>query len=230
MIRSWFSLLTLGAILAGAPAAWAQTAPSAAELRAYTGLHAAAAQDDVETIQRLVAGGAAIDATDAHGRTPLQVAVHAGNQDAARALLAQGADPNSFDIERYDPVTIAAVRNDVAVLQIVLAGGGSAKNITSPYDGTALIAAAHLGFPEVVTALIAADAPLDHVNNLGWTALIEAIVLGDGGPSHVATLQALVRAGANVNIADRTGTRPLSLARRRGYDQMAAILERAGAH
>ena len=77
--------------------------------------------------------------------------------------------------------------------------------------------------------LIRAGAPLDHVNNLGWTALIESIVLGDGGPRHVATLKALVDAGANVNLPDRSGTAPLALARSRGYREMVALLERAGA-
>ena len=83
--------------------------------------------------------------------------------------------------------------------------------------------------PTVVRELIRAGAPLDHVNNLGWTALIESIVLGDGGPRHVDTLRALVEAGANVNLADRGGTTPLALARGRGYREMVAILEHAGA-
>ncbi len=77
--------------------------------------------------------------------------------------------------------------------------------------------------------LIAAKAPLDHVNNLGWTALIESIVLGDGGKRHVATLAALVQAGANVNLADRNGATPLALAKGRGYTEMVKILEAAGA-
>ena len=77
--------------------------------------------------------------------------------------------------------------------------------------------------------LIAAGAPLDHVNNLNWTALIESIVLGQGGRRHVATLEALVRAGANVNLADRNGQTPLQLARQRGFRAMVAILEQAGA-
>ena len=77
--------------------------------------------------------------------------------------------------------------------------------------------------------LIAAKAPLDHVNNLGWTALIESIVLGDGGKRHIACLDALVKAGANVNLADRGGNTPLTLARRRGYAEMVKILEGAGA-
>ena len=71
--------------------------------------------------------------------------------------------------------------NDLAMLKLALAGGASAKNITSRYDGTALIAAAHLGHAEAVKLLIAAKAPLNHVNNLGWTALMESIVLGNGG-------------------------------------------------
>ena len=81
---------------------------------------------------------------------------------------------------------------------------------------------------EVVRLLIRAGAPLDHVNNLGWTALIESIVLGNGGKNHTDTLAALVKAGADVNIADRQGVTPLQHARRRGYVEMARILENAG--
>ena len=77
--------------------------------------------------------------------------------------------------------------------------------------------------------LIVSGAPLDHVNNLGWTALIESIVLGNGGKRHVETLRALVRAGANVNIADRNRASPLQLARGRGYHEMVQILQAAGA-
>ena len=72
------------------------------------------------------------------------------------------------------------------------------------------------------------ELPLDHINNLGWTALIESIVLGDGGKRHLETLKALVDAGANVNIADQQGQTPLSLARSREYSKMASILEAAG--
>ena len=107
--------------------------------------------------------------------------------------------------------------------------GASAKLTTSRYDGTALIAAAHLGHDGVVRQLIAAGAPLDHVNNLHWTALIESIVLGDGGLRHVATLKALVDAGANTQLADRQGRTPLALARERGFRAMVDILLRARA-
>jgi ankyrin repeat protein len=222
---AWLAFLFLAL---GAPAS-AQIAPSPAELAAYRGLHAAAAKGDPADIERLIKAGAAIEARDGHGRTPLHVAAFMQKQDAARALLRLGADANAFEAQKYDIVTIAAVADDVAMLKIALAGGGSAKNITSPYEGTALIAAAHLGHDEVVRTLIAAQAPLDHVNNLGWTALIESIVLGNGGKRHIATLEALVKAGVDINRADRGGSTPLTLARGRNFAEMVTILRAAGA-
>ena len=211
-----------------APAA-AQISPSAAEIAAYRGLHAAAARGDAGEIERLVRAGTTIDAHDSHGRTPLHVAVFMGKQDAARTLLRLGADPNVLESQQYDIVTIAAVADNMTMLRVALDGGCRPNNITSPYQGTALIAAAHLGHIEVVRTLIAAGAPLDHVNNLGWTALIESIVLGDGGKRHTAVLKDLVAAGANVNLGDRSGDTPLTLAKKRGFGEMAKILEAAGA-
>ena len=215
--------------LAFASCAHAQVPPSAAELAAYTGLHAAAARGEAAEIVRLVAGGADPNARDRYKRTPLHVAAYRSQLGAMRALAKAGANANALEYDRYDIVTIAAVADDVPTLRTALEIGCKAGNVTSRYDGTALIAASHLGHDEVVRTLIKAGAPLDHVNNLGWTALIESIVLGDGGPRHTATLKALVEAGANVNLADRNGRTPLALARRAGYAEMAAILEKAGA-
>ena len=65
------------------------------------------------------------------------------------------------------------------------------------------------------------------MNNLHWTATIEAVVLGDGGPRHQATLRALVDAGADLNLTDRDGRTALQLARSRGFKEMVKILEGA---
>ncbi len=221
-------LATSAAASMGVPAV-GQTPPSERELRIYAGLHDAAARGDAAEIEKLIAEGERPNIQDARSRTPLHVAAFLRKHDAARALIRLGADPNALDAERYDVVTIASVNDDREMLEIALAGGGNARAITSPYDGTALIAAAHRGHVEIVRALIAAKAPLDRVNNLGWTALLEAIVLGNGGTRHTAVVAALVEAGADVNIADRHGTTPLGHARRRGYSQIARILEHAGA-
>jgi ankyrin repeat protein len=207
----------------------AQVPPSPTEKAGYAGLLAAAARGDAAQIKALTAKGEKPDVRDAYARTPLHVAAYGGHHEAMRALIAAGANPNALEKDRYDIVTIAAVANDVPTLKLALASGASAKNITSRYDGTALIAAAHLGHAEVVRTLIRAGAPLDYVNNLGWTALIESIVLGDGGARHTDTLRALVEAGANVRLADRNGQTPLALARSRRYGEMVKILERADA-
>lgn len=213
----------------GSVGAMAQVAPSAAEAAAYTGLHAAAHKGDVAKVQRLAASGAALNGTDGYGRTPLHVAAFARQREVIRALAKAGADLNKLENDRYDAVTIASVADDEQTLKVLLELGASAKQVTSRYDGTALIAAAHLGHDGVVRQLIAAGAPLDHVNNLHWTAVIEAIVLGDGGARHQATLKALIDAGANLQLADRSGQTPLALAKARGYSAMVALLEKAGA-
>ena len=111
------------------------------------------------------------------------------------------------------------------MLDTALALGASAGNITSPYDGTALIAAAHLGHHSVVDSLIKANAPLDHVNNLGWTALIEAVVLGNGGADHIETVRLLLNAGADQSIGDLQGVTPLEHAKSRGYQEMIKLFE-----
>lgn len=207
----------------------AQVPPSQAELGRYAGLHRAATEGDLATAQALLGEGAAIDERDGYGRTPLHVAAYRGQHEMMRLLAAAGTDPNALERDFYDIVTIAAVADDIETLRVALEIGCDPRNITSRYDGTALIAAAHLGHAEIVETLIAAGAPLDHVNNLRWTALIESIVLGNGGARHTATLASLVRAGANVNIPDGRGQSPLALARGRGFAEMVRILESAGA-
>src|SRR6476659_972867 len=223
------ALLAFAPLFAFASLAAAQNAPTRQEIAIYAGLHEAAAKGDVAEIEKLIADGEKPNIQDSKSRTPLHVAVYMKQHAAARALLKLGATPNALEIDRYDIVTIAAVANDLEMLKIALAGGASAKNITSRYDGTALIAAAHLGHAEAVKLLIDANAPLNRVNNLGWTALMEAIVLGNGGLNHTATVRALVEAGADVNIAYKQGATPLQHARRRGYVEIARILENAGA-
>jgi ankyrin repeat protein len=224
-----FVLVAVGFVLIGAAVVLAQTPPTERDLRIYAGLHAAAASGAVAEIEQLIGEGEKPNIQDGNSRTPLHVAVFLRQHAAARELLKLGANPNALDAQRYDVMTIAAVNDDLQMLRIALEGGGNARAVTSPYDGTALIAAAHLGHVEIVRALIAAKAPLNHINNLGWTALLEAVVLGNGGSKHTATVEALVKAGADVTLPDRHGTTALSHARMRGYSQIARILENAGA-
>ena len=222
--------LVMAAMLAGiAGSAFAQTPPSERDLRIYAGLHDAAARGDVAEIEKLIAEGEKPNIQDANSRTPLHVAAFL--RQARRGTRAAAARRRSECARR------PALRHHHhrrrqqrprRCCKIALDGGGNERAVTSPYDGTALIAAAHRGHVEIVRALIAAKAPLDHVNNLGWTALLEAVVLGNGGANHTAVVDALVKAGADVTVPDRHGTTALGHARRRGYSQIARILEAAG--
>ena len=223
--RQCIALLALAAWASGSHHARAQTPPGAAEVAAYSGLHKAAHDGDVPAIRQLLADGTDVQARDGNGRTPAHVSAFASHEAALAALVKGGADVNALDGDFYDMVTIAAVADDVAMLKAALAAGNDPGLTTSRYDGTALIAAAHLGHAEVVKTLIDAGAPLDHVNNLGWTALIEAVILGDGGPRHQQTVRHLVAAGADEAVPDRQGVTPLDHAGARGYAEIIAILQ-----
>ena len=221
------SVLLAWVMTVAAGVAQAQVGPSPAEAAAYAGLHAAAWRGEVAVIEKGAGAKTALEARDGNGRTPLHVATFARQRAAVRALMRAGANHGAFDNDRYDAVTIAAVADDEETLRVLLAEGASAKLTTSRYDGTALIAAAPLGHDGEVRQLIAAGAPLDHVNNLHWTAAIEAVVLGNGGARHQATLKALIDAGASTKLTDREGRTPLQLARARGYTAMVKLLEAA---
>ena len=107
---------------------------------------------------------------------------------------------------------------------------GADFTVFNRYNGTALIPACERGHVETVKEILKRkDFPIDHINRLGWTALLEAIILSDGGPAHVQIVQLLVDAGCNVNIADKDGITPLAHARKKQFTQIAAILEKARA-
>lgn len=203
----------------------AQVAPRPNEIAAYEGLHKAAHEGNLAELEKLIKAGANLEQRDPHERTAFHIAGFAGQHAIMRSLAKAGADVNTFEDGLYDVVTIAAVANDVETMKVALELGNKAGNTTSVYDGTALIAAAHLGHFEVVQTLIDAGAPLDHVNNLHWTALIESVVLGDGGENHQKTAKALVDAGADKSLTDQFGKTALDLAKSRGYEAMMKILE-----
>lgn len=218
-------ILILSASLTLSGVAHAQTAPSASDIASYGGLHLAAHNGQVEEINRLIAEGADLNARDQSGRTPTHVAAFGSHYAVLTALAKGGADMNALENRIYDVVTIAAVADDPKMVSLAISLGNKADLITSVYEGTALIAAAHLGHHEVVARLIVGGAPLDHVNNLGWTALIEAVILGNGGADHIQTVQILFDAGADKSIPDRNGLTAFQHAASSGYAEIVSILE-----
>jgi ankyrin repeat protein len=82
---------------------------------------------------------------------------------------------------------------------------------------------------ETVRELLSTKIDVDHVNRLGWTALLEAVILGDGGAAHTEIVRLLLAHGASPNLADAQGVTPLRHAKQRGQTAVAEILRRAGA-
>ena len=192
-------------------------------------LIAAAEKGNVSLILELLKQGAKVNAQDARGRTPVMAATYARQAKAVEALLKAGADVNQRDQMLNNPFLYAGAEGMLDILELAHAAGADPR-ITNRFGGTALIPAAERGHVEVVNWLAAnTKVDVNHVNRLGWTALMEAIVLSDGGPRHQQIVAVLIRHGADVNIPDREGRTPLYHARQRGYARIRALLEAAGA-
>ena len=185
----------------------------------------AAARGDAPAVSGLLDRGADPDGRDATGRTAVTAAVYSGSAETVRALVAAGADVDLQDDTRSNAFLALGETGSVAVLDEVLPADPDVT-LTNRFGGTALIPAADRGHVAMVRALLArTDVDVDHVNDLGWTALLEAVILGDGGAAHEEIVRLLLAAGADVTITDREGVTPLQHARRLGYESIASLLE-----
>ena len=170
---------------------------------------------------RSILGQADLEARDTQGRTALLLATLANNIEIAQALIEAGADVNAKDAIKDTPYLYAGAEGRDEILKLILATGRANLKDTNRYGGTALIPAADKGHPSTVRILVKAGVHIDHVNNLGWTALMEAVILGDGGPVYQEIVGILVDAGAR-QIPDRDGVTPLEHARRLGFTEIAS--------
>ncbi len=190
----------------------------------------AAHAGDADEVRALLERGARVDAADSSGVTALVAAAYGNHVEVARLLIEAGADVDVKDATEQSAYLIATseVGDDTELLELTL-DAGTDVNAKDSYNGTGLIRAADRGYVEIVRRLLETEIDVDHVNRLGWTALLEAIILGGGDEQHVETVRVLVDGGVDVNLADGDGVTPLAHARRHGYDEMAAILSEAGA-
>ena len=233
----------VAAVLAGC--AQAQTTWTAPELGGAYGIALTPARDpamdavmisaaergNLAAVRRAHLRGASVRARDEDRRTALVAAAYGNHLYVARFLIRAGADVNAKDVTVQSPylISTAEVGDDPRLLSLTIANGARI-NAKDSFNGTGLIRAADRGYPRVVRRLLAEDIDIDHVNRLGWTALHEAIILGDGSERYTRVVRLLVNAGADVNLRSQTdGVSPLQHAQSRGYEQMVAILQAAGA-
>ena len=192
-------------------------------------LFEAVGRGDATIVKKVLQDKLSLEFKNDQGRTALMEAVYKKNNDIAFLLINAGADVNAQDNMKNSPFLYAGAEGNLEFVKMALNHGANFK-IYNRYGGTALIPAAEKGHLEVVKLLVnTLNFPKDHINNLGWTALLEAVLLSDGGQVHIDIVAALIEGGCDVNIADKNGITSLMHAKKQGYTEMVKLLEKAGA-
>lgn len=199
--------------------------PEASMTDATHDLLAAATAGDATAVRAALDAGAEIEARGDGGMTALVAATKANHVDAARTLIEAGADVNAKDDIQDSAYLYAGARGHDEILLLTLENGADLES-TNRFGGTTLIPASERGLLATVEILLDAGVDPDHINNLSWTALHEAIVLGDGSSVYADVVRALIDGGADINIPDGDGVLPVDLATARGYDAIVAELHR----
>ncbi|AXN37259.1 hypothetical protein CN689_18400 [Peribacillus butanolivorans] len=189
----------------------------------------AAERKETETISRLIEEGADINTQDSEGRTATMIATYNNDVETAKILITAGADVNIQDDMKNNPFLYAGAEGYLEILKLTI-NAGADPTITNRYGGTTLIPASEHGYVNVIKELLTnTDIDINHVNNLGWTALLEAIILSNGDEKQQQTVQLLIDHGADVNIADHNNVTPLQHAREKGFKEIEQILTKEGA-
>lgn len=148
----------------------------------------AARTGDTDAARTAIEGGARVDVRDEERRTPLLLAVHGDHVPLARLLIEAGADPDAQDRREDSPWLATGVTGSVAMLHTLLPAGPDLK-LRNRFGGVALIPASERGHVGYVRELLrVTDIDVDHVNRLGWTALL--------GRAHQEIVELLLAAGA----------------------------------
>ncbi|WP_419160607.1 ankyrin repeat domain-containing protein [Rossellomorea sp. BNER] len=192
-------------------------------------LFQAAKLGETDTVKRLIKEGVNINAQDSNGQTATMIATYNNDASTAKVLIEAGADVNIQDDVKNNPFLYAGAEGYLDILKLTMKAGAD-PTITNRYGGTALIPASEHGYVNVIKELLTnTDTDVNHVNDLGWTALLEAIILNDGDEKQQQTVQLLIDYGADVNIPDKNNVTPLQHARKKGFKEIEQILLKAGA-
>ncbi|WP_139212447.1 MULTISPECIES: ankyrin repeat domain-containing protein [Paenibacillus] len=186
-----------------------------------------AEQGNTEQVRQLLQSGANIDATDEQGRTAVMAATYRNHVDTVDALIQAGADINIRDHQLNNVFLYAGAEGMLDILRLAIDADADVT-LTNRFGGTALIPASDRGHVEIVQELLTrTSVDVNHINNLNWTALLEAVILGDGSENYQRIVKLLLDHGADPELPDGNGVTPLQHARERGYQEIERILMEA---
>lgn len=184
-------------------------------------------QQNEQQVQELLAQSTEVNIQNDKGETPLLIATHQNNVAIAKALIDAGADINKQDAIQDSPYLYAGAQGKTEILAYMLAHREPDQTVVNRYGGNALIPAAEKGHLENVKQLLEdGRADINHQNNFGYTALIEAVALTDGSPLYQDIVAELLKHDANTELRDNNDKTALDYAKEKGYTEIEAMLKK----
>lgn len=222
-MKTIISLLALSLAVTSCHAA--VTTPQKTEAVKDQGLLKLVQQNDLEGLEKALGNGADVNAVDRNKRSLLLIATTNQQAEMAKVLVQYGADVNQQSANQDSPFLYAGASGQTELVALYL-NHGARFDVFNRYHGSALIPACERGHVETVRLLANTKGyPINHINRLGWTALMEAVVLGDGSTRYQEITQILKDAGAKMAIPDHNGVTPLQHAQAKGFKEIVNILK-----
>lgn len=185
-----------------------------------------------DEVRAAIADGADVNATatsEQQRSSAVLIAARAGNLDVLDVLIEAGADIDAQNRIKLNPFLWACINNNLEVARRMVEAGTDLERRTR-FDGVGIHPAAEKGYVELTRYLASLpDMNVNYTNLCGWTPLLEAVILRDGGPAQQEIVQILLDADADPNMVDQWGVSPLQHAEKLGFTEIAELLKKAGA-
>ncbi|KID95301.1 Pfs, NB-ARC and Ankyrin domain protein, partial [Metarhizium majus ARSEF 297] len=190
----------------------------AKDRRGQTSLSYAAENGHKAVVRLLLKKGADIEAIDDyHGQTALSWAAKNGHEAMAELLLKKGAKLEARDASNSTPLLWAAKHGQQAVAKLLLEKGANIET-RDANSRTPLLWAIERGGEVGARPLIEKDA------NIGVKGIFDRTPLLRAFHGYNATVELLLKMGANIEAKDVYGLTPVSLAAKKGYRSFIELL------
>ena len=209
-------------------------------------IHWAVYRFDYDVMDALIAKKAKVDVTNEFGSTPLAEATKQGNARMVKTLVAAGSGTEGANADGQTALMIAIKNGDLPVFNLLIDAGAKVNVVEKVQDQTPLMwaAAATRNAPEMVKVLIARGANVNARAKFNdWPGQITSEPRAQyhtyGGLTPLlyaarggcyACVEALVSAGADVNLPNNEGMTPMMIALDNSQNGVARFLLDHGAN